>query len=438
MTVNVDVYDDCAPVEPRQFPHPTRTLRPEDDPFHTPPRGWEATALGTILHCRPVTIGAFGLVRQPSFTAWQLLYRTSDLDGRPDSTVVTVLVPPRATGTPDRVVSFQCAIDAVSSQCFPSYALRQGSRALGAVPQFELFLIGAALDRGWIVAVPDHEGMLGVFGAPREPGYRSLDGIRATLGFPELGLDPDTQVGLFGYSGGGMATSWTAEMADSYAPELNIVGAAAGSPVGDPASTFLRLNGSVFSGLPGMVVAGLRRVSPALDAALNETTTATAQRRLNALTDRTTVGAVLSAPRMDWDSMMTTPLADVLARPQIVELLQSLQLGLHTPSMPMLVVQSVADPLISVDDVDGQVQRYHAAGAHVTYLRDRLSEHLTLAIFAAPLMYDWLDDRFAGRPLPASTTSTVTTVLARRGTLPGLWRFLRVCLRMLSGRGVSA
>ncbi|WP_278262716.1 lipase family protein [Nocardia sp. AG03] len=438
MTVNVDVYDDCAPVEPRQFPHPADTHRPEDDPFHTPPRGWETTGPGTLLHTRPVTVGAFGLVRQSAVTAWQLLYRTTDLDGRPDTTVVTVLVPERVTGTPDRVLSFQCAIDAVSSQCFPSYALRQGARALGAVPQFELFLIGAALERGWIVAVPDHEGMLGVFGAPREPGYRSLDGIRATLGFTALGLDPGTQVGLFGYSGGGMATSWTAEMAGSYAPELNIVGAAAGSPVGDPASTFLRLNGSVFSGLPGMVVAGLRRVYPALDAALAETATDAAERRLSALTDRTTIGALLSAPRMDWDAMMTTPLADVLARPQIVELLRSLQLGLHVPSMPMLVVQSVADPLISVDDVDGQVQRYRAAGAHVTYVRDRLSEHVTLAIFAAPLMFDWLDDRFAGRALPEPTTSTVTTVLTHRGTLPGLLRFLRVCVRMLAGRGVRA
>ncbi|MFD4429063.1 lipase family protein [Nocardia sp. NPDC058497] len=437
MTVNVDVYDECAPVAPRRFPHPGRALRPEDDPFHTPPLGWETTAPGTILHTRPVTVGAFGIIRQP-FTAWQLLYRTTDLDDRPDTTVVTVLVPDPDAARPERVLSFQCAIDAVSSRCFPSYALRQGARALGSVPQFELFLIGCALERGWIVAVPDHEGMLGVFGAPREPGYRSLDGIRATLGFAELGLDARTPVGLFGYSGGGMATSWTAEMAGTYAPELTIVGAAAGSPVGDPASTFLRLNGSVFSGLPGMVVAGLRRVSPALDAALEETTTSAAERRLTALTDRTTVGALLRAPLMDWDDLTTKPLADMLAQPEIVALMQSLQLGLRTPTMPMLVVQSVADPLISVDDVDGQVQRYRAGGAHVTYLRDRLSEHVTLAIFAAPLMFDWLDDRFAGRPLPAPTTSTVTTVLAGRGTLAGLWRFVRLCLRMLRGRGVPA
>ncbi|GEM30283.1 hypothetical protein NN3_12900 [Nocardia neocaledoniensis NBRC 108232] len=433
MTVDVDIHEEFVPVEPLRFPHPGRTLRPEDDPFHTPPRGWEMTAPGSVLHSRPVTISAFGLIRQ-SITAWQLLYRTADLDGRPDTAVVTVLVPAHETGRSPRVLSFQCAIDAVSSRCFPSYALRHGSRALGAVPQFELFLIGGALARGWVVAVPDHEGMLGVFGAPREPGYRSLDGVRATLDFAELGLSPETPVGLFGYSGGGMATSWAAEMADSYAPELAIVGAAAGSPVGDPASTFLRLNGSVFSGLPGLVVHGLRRVSPALDAVLDRSASTAAQRRLAGLADRTTIGAVFSAPLTDWDDLTTEPLADVLAQPEIVALMQSLQLGTHKPSMPMFVVQSVRDPLISVDDVDGQVQRYRAADVHVTYLRDRLSEHLSLAVFATPLMFDWLDDRFAGRPLPEPSTETVTTVLARPGVLTGLWRLLCQSLRILGGR----
>ncbi|WP_446221252.1 lipase family protein [Nocardia sp. IBHARD005] len=363
-----------------------------------------------------------------------MLYRTTNLDQLPDTTVGTVLVPDRVAARPDRVLSFQCAIDAVPSHCFPSYALRQGARALGAVPQFELFLIGSALERGWIVAVPDHEGMIGAFGAPREPGYRSLDGIRATLGFAELGLDPATPVALFGYSGGGMATSWTAEMAGSYAPELTIVGAAAGSPVGDPASAFLRLNGTLFAGIPAIVVAGLRRISPALDDVLNRTATPAGVRRLAALAGQTTVGAVLRGPRMDFDDLVTEPLADILAQPEIVELLRSLQLGRNAPTMPMFVVQSVGDQLIAVDDVDDQVQRYHAVGAHVTYLRDRLSEHLSLAIFAAPLMFDWLDDRFASRPLPDPTTRTVTTVLALPGALPGLWRFLTLCVRMLGGR----
>ena len=57
-------------------------------------------------------------------------------------------------------------------------------------------------------------------------------------------------IGLWGYSGGGLASAWAAEMSGSYAPELNIVGAVLGSPVGDLGHTFRRLNGTYMSGLP--------------------------------------------------------------------------------------------------------------------------------------------------------------------------------------------
>ncbi|MET9485456.1 lipase family protein [Nocardia sp. NPDC006630] len=436
MSVNADFADETAVPEPIVFDRPRVAVLPESDPFYVPPKGWERLAPGTILHRRSVTISAFGRIRQ-SLTAWQLLYRTTDLNGAADTTVVTILIPP-ASGTElrPRILSFQCATDAVASRCFPSYSLQQGAKVNGAVPPFELFLIGAALERGWIVCAADHEGMLGAFGAPREPGYRSLDGIRAAINFAPLALAGDTPAGLFGYSGGGMATAWTAEMADAYAPELNIVGAAAGSPVGDPASTFLRLNATAFAGLPSLVIAGLRRVSPELDAVITEFGTPEGHRRLRMLESQATVGAVLRSVRTDWDDFLTEPLADVLARPAIVELFRTLQLGGNAPSMPMLVVQSVHDQLIAVGDVDGAVQRYTAGGAHVTYLRDKLSEHLTLAVFAAPLMFDWLGDRFEGHPVPEAGTRTVWTVLSSRRSCLELARFIHLTTRMLLGRTI--
>ena len=54
----------------------------------------------------------------------------------------------------------------MSSRCFPSYALRRRAKALGAIAQFELFLVAAALAEGWAVSVPDHEGLQGIWGAP--------------------------------------------------------------------------------------------------------------------------------------------------------------------------------------------------------------------------------------------------------------------------------
>ena len=117
--------------------------------------------------------------------------------------------------------------------------------APGAVAQFEFLLIAAAVAEGWAVSVPDHEGPQGMWGAPYEPGYHVLDGLRAALNTERLGLSPSAPIGLWGYSGGGLASAWAAEMSGSYAPDLNIVGAVLGSPVGDLGHTFRRLNGTL-------------------------------------------------------------------------------------------------------------------------------------------------------------------------------------------------
>src|SRR6201999_2731898 len=108
------------------------------------------------------------------------------------------------------LLSYQCAIDAVSSRCFPSYALRRRAKALGSLAQMELLLIAAAVAEGWAVSVPDHEGLAGSWGAPYEPGYRILDGVRAALNSDRIGLSPSAPIGLWGYSGGGLASAWAA------------------------------------------------------------------------------------------------------------------------------------------------------------------------------------------------------------------------------------
>ncbi len=49
-----------------------------------------------------------------------------------------------------------------------------------------------------------------------------------------------------------------------YAPDLDIVGAVLGSPVGDLGHTFRRLNGTLLAGLPALVVAALQHSYPGL------------------------------------------------------------------------------------------------------------------------------------------------------------------------------
>ncbi|QII08514.1 lipase [Rhodococcoides fascians A25f] len=424
MSVDRSMEDEQSwPVE--RAPLRNDATRPEDDPFYAAPEGYESALPGTILKVRPVEVAMFGRVRQ-RVDAWQLLYRTADLGGLPQASVTTVLRPRNAEPV---LLSYQCAIDGVASSCFPSYALRRGSKAVGAVPQFEFLLVLHALRRGWTISIPDHEGPDGHWGSPQEPGFCTLDAIRAALSFEPLELNDNTPVALWGYSGGGLATSWAAEMAPEYAPEIELVGAALGSPVGDPGSAFTRLNATLHAALPTLVVAGLRRTYPDLDRVIRQYVNEDGMRILDSVESMTTVRAVTRLARHDLDKYIDVPLADLLALPEIVQVFLDIQPGRIAPTAPLLVIQAVHDQIIAVDDVDGQVERYNEAGAHVTYLRDRLSEHLSLHPLSAPLTLDWLADRFAGVPVPGPSTrtvwSTAFSLAAVRGLVSLTWTTFR-------------
>jgi triacylglycerol lipase len=312
--------------------------------------------------------------------------------------------------------------------------LRRGSFALGALAQFEFLLIAAALAEGWAVSVPDHEGSQGIWGAPHEPGYRVLDGVRAALQCERLGLSPSAPIGLWGYSGGGLATAWAAEVSAGYAPELNLVGAVLGSPVGDLGSTFRRLNGSFFSGLPAMVVAALARVYPELDRVIKRHVTDEGLALLESLEEMTTVEAVIRMIRKDMDSYVDRPLADILDEPEVQFVFNDIKLGTAVPSVPVLVVQAVHDKIVSVDDIDELTESYRAGGAAVTYHRDMFSEHMLLHPMSAPMTLRWLRDRIAGRPLDANITRTTWPTMFNPSTYKGMLKLLTIAGRVVTGR----
>ncbi|MDT5208961.1 MAG: hypothetical protein QOF67_1376 [Mycobacterium sp.] len=414
-----------------------RPVIPAKDPFYEPPPGFEHARPGTVLRSRDVELAFMGLVPQ-QFTATQLLYRTTDLNDLPQATVTTVIVPTeRAAKGPIPLVSYQCAIDAVAGRCFPSYALRRGAKALGALAQFEFFLVAAALAEGWAVSVPDHEGRNGIWGAPYEPGYHILDGVRAALHHERLGLSPDTAVGLWGYSGGGLASAWAAEVSGSYAPELNIVGAVLGSPVADLGHAFRRLNGSFYSGLPAMVVAALTHIYPELDKVIQEHATDEGKAMLLRIEKMTTAHAVLRLIGMDMGKLIDQPLEQILQTPEVQKVFESIKLGTAVPTPPVLIVQAVHDRIVSVDDIDDLTHAYQSGGASVTYHRDMFSEHMLLHPMSAPMTLRWLTDRFNGKPLDEHLVRTTWPTLLNPMTYVGMARLIKIAAKVVTGRTVE-
>jgi len=420
-------------------PHPSadgsrRPLRPSRDPFLVPPANLATYAPGAILRSRAVRIGLLGVIPQ-QVSAWQLLYRSNDMHGDPEAAITTVLLPAGAdTDTERPLLAFESAVDATAEQGAPSYALRLGAFAPGSITQLEWMLVAGALRRGWAVSIADHEGPHGNFGAPREPGYRSLDGIRAALRFAPLGLLAETPVAVWGYSGGGMAGSWLVEMAPTYAPEIDIVGAVLGAPVGDPEQVFVRLNGGPFAGFPPIMIAALRRLYPVLDRILDAELNAEGRRLLDLASRLAPIVALPRLAHRDVGDYLDRPLAQVLAEPGMRAMFSELRLGGNIPRCPLLVIQPLHDQVIAVDAIDEQVDRYRSGGATVTYVRDRLSEHFTLLPLATPLSLDWLADRIAGRPVRDTGTRTVWSVLADSSSWRGLLEMTATATRVALGR----
>jgi hypothetical protein len=413
-----------------------RPLLPSDDPFYQPPPGYQHAEPGTVLRSRDVELAFLGLIPQ-SVAAVQLLYRTMDMNGEPEATVTTVIVPAElAPGQTCPLVSYQCAIDAMTSRCFPSYALRRRAKALGSLSQFEFLLITAAVAEGWAVSIPDHEGILGSWGAPYEPGYRVLDGIRAALSSERLGLSPSAPIGLWGYSGGGLASAWAAEMCGDYAPELDIVGAVLGSPVGDLGHTFRRLNGGFLAGLPALVVAALVHVYPELDRVIKEHANEEGRALLDALEKMTTVEAVLRMANKNMGDYLDEPLDEILSTPEVMHIFDSIKLGAAVPTPPVLIVQAVHDYLIDVHDIDELADAYSAGGARVTYHRDAFNEHICLHPLSAPMTLRWLTDRFDGRPLTEHLIRTTWPTMLNPMTYVGMARLVKIAAKMITGRKI--
>jgi hypothetical protein len=100
-----------------------------------------------------------------------------------------------------------------------------------------------------LVLVTDYQGPDDAYGAGRMAGHAVLDGIRAAERLGSTGLAGSaTPVGMWGYSGGGLATGWAAELQPSYAPELQVRGVASGGTPADLKAAAATIDGGPFSG----------------------------------------------------------------------------------------------------------------------------------------------------------------------------------------------
>ena len=367
----------------------TGLVEPADDPFYRPPSGFETSAPGTVLATRPVTVTGLGL--PVPVDARQFLVRSSDARGAPTAVVGTLMVPrtPYPTG-PRPLVSYQPATDSLGDQCNPSYKLRAGT-------EYELPFMMQALQVGWAVVVTDYEGPQNAFAAGHMAGHAVLDGIRAAEALPGSGLTgADTPVGLWGYSGGGLATSWAAELQPRYAPELNIAGVASGGTPADLEAAARQIDGTVASGLLLLASTGLSRAYPEMLELLNDA----GREMVRRIGDMCVGEAVAEFPFRRLSEFTTS--SDPLSEPQAQAVLELNHLGRQTPAAPVFLYHSVFDELIPFRTAQALQADWCRGGGHVTFHADALSNHSSLIATGAPLVVGYLASRFAGADMPAT------------------------------------
>jgi triacylglycerol lipase len=387
------------PLPPFTFP----AIPEFDTAFYLPPEDVvAATAPGEIIAARPVDLATLNVV-PTQVDAWQLSYRSNNGRGEPIPAVTTV-IKPRGEREARPLLSVQMAEDSLAAYCAPSYVMRQGAipwPLTGAVTSGVQFLeVQAALAQGWALSVPDHQGPNNAFAAGPVAGRITLDGIRAAESFAPMQLSgSSTKVGMSGYSGGAIATGHAAELARSYAPELDIAGATEGGTPAELAALVNNSNNALGSGIVAAGVIGASREDPDLARFIDEHIDP-AGRALFAAKDNLCVGynsALL--PFLNIKGFLRTE-GDPLEQPVVKKALSALNLGSTTPDMPIYVYHSNPDWLVPVGPVNSMVDSYCSRpGANVTYTRDHFSEHATLEVIAFPSAVLWMRDRFAGVPI---------------------------------------
>ncbi|MFY2789770.1 lipase family protein [Rhodococcus sp. MALMAid1271] len=348
---------------------------------------------GDVLDSRRFTSPLY-----PGADIWQLRYRSSDSRGDAIAAVTTVLAPAdRAPGGP--LLSYQPFVNALGLQCAPSESLFGADLTTGVQ---EREFLNLALVRGWTVAVPDHLGPKSAYGAAKLGGQITLDGVRAAQRVPELGLAA-SPVGMAGYSGGGMATAWAAALAPTYAPELNIVGAAAGGVPADLDNIARALGFQPHQafGLAFAAALGLEREYPdrlPISAQLNDTGLALKEQVANACTPVIlAAGAFKSALAVSTN----TSLVDSPEAQRIIDE-NSLVKYAGVPTAPTLLWASDNDPLIPIAALRDTAGRYCANGATLQFDIVHAPQHIQAAFEGLPAALTFLDNRFRGVAPPTN------------------------------------
>ncbi|HEY3906970.1 MAG TPA: lipase family protein [Streptosporangiaceae bacterium] len=362
---------------------------PAGNAFYVPPKKLPPGPHGTVIRCRPVTPPV------PGARAWQILYLSTTVSGARTAVSGTVLVPTAAHAGARPVVAYASGTQGWGDQCAPSREMVSGSFD-------EQFAVNNLLAQGWAVAVTDYPG-LGTPGGEQysvgiAEGKAVLDVLRAATLLPGAGLTAKAPTAIEGYSQGGGAAGWAAELLSSYAPVLRLRGVAMGGTPANLRAVANNVNGSAFFAFLGGAALGFDAAYPARHL-LSDLTTAgrTALGKLGTMCQEQALATYAGKRIQDY----TTGGIDPMGETRWQRVLNANDLGTIAPRVPVLQYHGRADEVIPWK-VEAALHRQWCKKGVKTQLASYPGEHVTTQVEAQTQVVSWLKARLAGNPAPTN------------------------------------
>jgi pimeloyl-ACP methyl ester carboxylesterase len=356
--------------------------------FYTPPDPVPDDPPGTILRSEPIDDAPSGA------TATRVLYASTDPNGTPIAVSGVVFAPTGAVPDGGRpVVAWAHGTSGVASRCAPSLESGGGASKIPELAEF--------LDTGAVVVFTDYPGL----GTPgphpylvgESEGRAVLDSVRAAQNV--VGDGASDKAAILGHSQGGHSTLFAAELAPTYAPELDVVGVAAMAPPTDLAKLMEADQGTA-SGilLTAMAIESWAKFYPDTPAA-----DVVDSQYLPAIEDLDT-------------KCIETNAQDLIEAPDIADLRRRFLAGdpadspawkphfvANSPAVapltvPLFVAQGATDEIVHPEVTQEYVRGQCAAGGDVELKMYPDTGHFALKTVAAPDVFAWLTARIDGAP----------------------------------------
>ena len=377
-----------------------------EDVFYLPPDPLPDCAPGAILRAERMDAYLVPGLRIRANT-WRVLYRSTSATGEPTAVSGTVLIPRGRSSKPRPLIGYAVGTHGIGDTCAPSRLFARGL-------EWEAGLIAMVLARGWAVALTDYQGL----GTPgdhtymvgRALGPNVLDIMRAARS-----LDPDTlpvegPAAIVGYSEGGAAAAWAAQLQPTYAPDVPLVAVAAGAAAANLEAAGPSLDGSFFSFFIAYGGIGYAAAYPELE--LDPYLTPMARAGIERLRRSSVLDAIRSGPRFVTASDLTQP--NVLDLPEWRARLRENRLGEIVPDAPVLLHHARRDRIVSFEHSVNLREDWTARGGDVRlYVTRGGVDHMSGALAGTPVALDWIARRLgraAAVPRPVDLTAAEPTL----------------------------